>query len=128
MSGTAADDEQGDEVERTSSLSAPTMLLEGHGAAVNSVKFSSDGNLLASASSDKSVMLWRTFASGSSNYLVLNGHRNAVLELHWSNKDDETLYTASADSKSGLPLTRLPGIDEGTMSRLERTFVNEMVL
>lgn len=102
VSGTAADDEQDDVVERTSSLSAPTLVLEGHGAPVNSVKFSSDGNLLASASSDKSIMLWRTFASGSSNYLVMNGHRNAVLELHWSAKDDDTIYTASADKTVGI--------------------------
>ena len=45
-------------VPRTSSLDAPTMLLHGHGDAVNSVKISPQGNVLATGSNDKTVFLW----------------------------------------------------------------------
>ena len=45
-------------IPRTSSLEAPTMLLTGHGDAVLSLKFSPDGEHLASGSRDHSVFLW----------------------------------------------------------------------
>ena len=45
-------------VPRTSSLDAPTMLLQGHGEAVTSVKINPQGNVLATASCDKTVFLW----------------------------------------------------------------------
>ncbi|KMS65438.1 hypothetical protein BVRB_035990 [Beta vulgaris subsp. vulgaris] len=40
---------------RTSSLPAPTMLLTGHGAAVNVNRFNGDGSVLASGSFDKQI-------------------------------------------------------------------------
>ena len=42
----------------TSSLEAPIVLLEGHAAAVNDVKFSTDGKFIATAGSDACVRLW----------------------------------------------------------------------
>ena len=45
-------------VPRTSSLEAPTMLLTGPGDAVLSLKFSPDGQHLASGSRDHLVFLW----------------------------------------------------------------------
>lgn len=40
---------------RTSNLKAPIMLLEGHGAEINAVKFSPDGQSIASVSVDKQI-------------------------------------------------------------------------
>lgn len=73
-----------------------------------SVKFSPDGQLLASASFDKQIcmcriisslksikrsslsfthrfvtVLWRVYGT-CENFLVLKGHKNAVLEVAWS--------------------------------------------
>jgi hypothetical protein len=41
--------------QRSSRLAAPTMMLEGHGAAVTGVAFSPDGEVLASCSKDRSI-------------------------------------------------------------------------
>jgi len=86
--------------ERTSSLQAPIMLLEGHQAEVNVVKFSSDGQSIATAGADKQILLWDVYGD-CTNYAVLKGHKNAVLELHWSN-DNEFLFTASADKTAAI--------------------------
>lgn len=81
---------------RTSELPAPIMRLEGHEGELFTCKFSSDGDLFASAGHDKRVFLWRTFHPECENFATLVGHKSAVLELHWS-ADSERLVTASAD-------------------------------
>jgi WD40 repeat protein len=43
---------------RTSSLKSPIMLLEGHQAELNTVKFSPDGQSLASAGVDKQIRMF----------------------------------------------------------------------
>jgi len=86
------------EVPRTSDLFAPTVKLEGHKGGVHGVRFSPDGNLLASVSFGKEVFLWKVFseADGCENYGSLVGHKNAVLQASWS-ADGEMLATCSAD-------------------------------
>ena len=125
-------------VHRTSSLSAPTMLLTGHGDAVMSLKFSPSGQALASGSRDKSVNLWNVWGDCKvrqrpgypsrrpasltatlfhppclQNYMVLNGHHNAVLEVQWSG-DGERLLSCSADktvrawdAETGQPVKKM---------------------
>lgn len=69
-------------IQRTSNLQAPTMQLSGHSGEIYDVCFSPDGTCLASASFDKSVFCWRTYGD-CDNYMVLRGHKNAVLQVHW---------------------------------------------
>lgn len=80
---------------RTSDLFAPTMLLTGHEAAVYAAKFDPTGNCLASASFDRTILVWNVYGE-CENTMILKGHKNAILELHWST-DGSHLFTASAD-------------------------------
>ena len=100
---------------RTSALAAPIMLLTGHSDQVFSIKFSPAGDVVASGSHDKTVLLWRTYGEECENFLVLRGHKNAVLDLHWS-PDGEQIITCSPDrtvrswdALTGEQLLRLSG-------------------
>lgn len=57
-------------ISRTSNLSAPIIQLSGHEGEVFSLRFSPDGQCLASASFDKSIFLWRTYDENE-NYMVI---------------------------------------------------------
>ena len=85
--------------DRTSSLAAPNVMLTGHDGPVYSITFDQSGRYLASASMDKQIFLWDIFSSNGesscNNYNVLSGHKNAVLEIHWDQKDH--LLSCSAD-------------------------------
>ncbi|KAG1666813.1 hypothetical protein FOA52_011654 [Chlamydomonas sp. UWO 241] len=82
-------------IKRTSNLQAPIMQLSGHGAEVFSLNFSPDGLSIASGGFDKLVYLWRTFGE-CENYMVMKGHKNAVLEVQWTT-DGDRLVSCSAD-------------------------------
>lgn len=62
-------------ITRSSTLLAPTMLLTGHQAAVYTLKFDSTGLQLASAGADRAIFLWDTRGE-CHNYNVLQGHKN----------------------------------------------------
>ncbi|RDA95596.1 hypothetical protein CP533_1172 [Ophiocordyceps camponoti-saundersi (nom. inval.)] len=81
---------------RTSSLLAPVMQLTGHSGEIFAAKFDPTGDLIASGSMDRSIMLWRTYGE-CENYGLLNGHKGAILDLQWS-RDSGTLFSASADT------------------------------
>lgn len=80
---------------RTSGLKAPIMLLEGHGGEVYTCRMSPNGEHLASAGFDRSILLWNIYGN-CENFCALEGHKNAILEVNWST-DGSRLYSASAD-------------------------------
>lgn len=101
-----------DGIRRTSNLLAPIMQLVGHGGEVLGMRFSPDGQTLASASADRTLLLWRTYDE-CENFMMLRGHKNAVLEVHWFS-NGETLLSCSADksvrcwdTEAGVQVKRL---------------------
>ncbi|KAJ9162050.1 WD40 repeat-like protein [Coniochaeta hoffmannii] len=102
---------------RTSGIQAPVMELSGHSGEIFSAKFDPTGNLIASGSFDRNIMLWRTYGD-CENYGMLTGHKGAVLDLQWS-RDSEILFSASADMHlaswdltSGARIRRYVGHEE----------------
>lgn len=91
---------------RTSSLPAPELTLTGHEGAVYGIAFDPQGQHLASAGLDRKIFLWDLFpksgaeSEGCVNYNVLSGHKNAILQLLWSNANQ--LITCSADRTIAL--------------------------
>ncbi|KAK3489975.1 WD40-repeat-containing domain protein [Neurospora crassa] len=120
LTRTSATGSSGDLIQtapRTSSLQAPVMELSGHSGEIFAAKFDPTGNLIASGSMDRTIMLWRTYGD-CENYGVLNGHKGAILDLQWS-RDSEILFSASADMHlaswdltSGTRIRRYVGHEE----------------
>ena len=62
----------------------PTMQLTGHQSEIYTLKFSPDGDYLASAGNDRQIFFWDVSAGEAPrNVGVLKGHKNAILELAW---------------------------------------------
>ena len=87
---------------RSSSLPAPSLALDGHEGPVYGVSFSRNGAHLASASRDKTVLVWDLHGEGGvTNSSVLRGHKNAVTSVAWDVEGDRVL-TSSADGTVGV--------------------------
>ncbi|OAY63721.1 COMPASS-like H3K4 histone methylase component WDR5B [Ananas comosus] len=69
--------------------------LSAHTGAVSCVKFSNDGRLLASASLDRTVVVYPA-ASSFSPLATLSGHQEGISDLAWSS-DSHYLCSASDD-------------------------------
>jgi len=69
--------------------------MTGHQNVVNDVKYSPDVKLIASASFDKSVRLWR--ASDGQYMATFRGHVQAVYTVAWS-ADSRLIVSGSKDS------------------------------
>ncbi|KAJ5697203.1 hypothetical protein N7488_010887, partial [Penicillium malachiteum] len=74
---------------------AELQILEGHSGEINSVAFSSNNQLLASASSDKTVRLWDPITGALKQ--ILEGHSGQVTSVAFS-PDNQLLASASKDS------------------------------
>jgi Prp8 binding protein len=59
------------------------------------MKFNPDGNVIASGSHDKEIFLWYIHGE-CKNFMVMRGHKNAVLDLHWTT-DGSQIISASPD-------------------------------
>src|SRR5207247_580997 len=68
--------------------------LEGHSSAVNSVAWSADSSLLASASHDQTVKIWD--AKTGDCLQTIKGHSSWVSSVAWS-ADSSLLASASSD-------------------------------
>lgn len=86
--------------------------LEGHTQNVLGVSFSPDGQMIASASADKTIKLWRS--DGSPHLPPLTGHKGAVTSVSFSPSGD-LIASGSADKtvklwrKDGNLVRTLPG-------------------
>ena len=102
---------------RASALQSPVMELTGHSGEVFAARFDPTGQCIASGSMDRSILLWRS-SDTCENYGILTGHKQAVLDLHWS-RDSKVLFSASADMylaswdvETGERIRRHPGHEE----------------
>ncbi|AFZ80966.1 U5 small nuclear ribonucleoprotein subunit, putative [Theileria equi strain WA] len=89
-----------EDLERTSGLSSPNILLTGHEGDVYALEFSPDGQFLATGGKDKTILLFQVYGE-CLNFGVLEGHKNAVLELHWD-ATGGLLYSCSADHTAAI--------------------------
>jgi WD40 repeat protein/serine/threonine protein kinase len=75
-------------------------VLRGHSAAVNSLAFSPDGSLLATASHDKTL---RLIPTGAGETRVFSGHTDEVWQVAFSsNKQSHLIASASKDTSIRL--------------------------
>src|SRR5712691_5503652 len=72
--------------------------LAGHTKAINSVAWSSDGQLLASGSADHTVRIWN--GQSGAHLSTLQGHTNPVHSVAWS--PDGQLFVSQSDTTMRL--------------------------
>ena len=77
----------------------PLRELEGHAAAITTVRFDPSGGLLATASQDETIRLWELEAGGRSH--VLQGHENWVNDLAFG-PQGTTLVSGGRDQELRL--------------------------
>ncbi|NES81755.1 MAG: hypothetical protein F6K10_10310 [Moorea sp. SIO2B7] len=73
--------------------------LNGYQGAIYSVDFSPDGNIIATASSDNTVKLWKRNSNEKAykDYKTLSGHKGVVYTVAFS-PDGSIMATGSSDN------------------------------
>eukprot|EP00456_Euglypha_rotunda_P031229 TRINITY_DN24335_c0_g1_i1.p1 TRINITY_DN24335_c0_g1~~TRINITY_DN24335_c0_g1_i1.p1 ORF type:complete len:134 (-),score=9.15 TRINITY_DN24335_c0_g1_i1:71-472(-) len=71
--------------------------LVGHKRAVSSLKFSQNGEYLASSSADRTVRIWKP-STGDFVGALENGHEAGINDLAWS--DSSQLLATAADDRT----------------------------
>lgn len=89
----------------------------GHSGEIFCARFDPSGAHIASGSMDRNIFLWKT-TGDCENYGMLEGHKSAILDLHWS-RDSQVIYSASADMtvaswnvETGERIRKHPGHEE----------------
>ncbi|KAL9659439.1 hypothetical protein QQ045_024245 [Rhodiola kirilowii] len=81
------------------------MMLTGHQSDIYTMKFNPEGTVIASGSHDREIFPWHVhgecknlwfFFLKRKNFMVLKGHKNAVLDLQWTT-DGSQIISASPD-------------------------------
>jgi hypothetical protein len=99
--------------------------LKGHKATINSLAYSSDGAILASASHDGTAKLWNT--AKSQELLTLTGHRGPILKIVFSPQgeivatfgSDGTLRLWEVNTGQQVALRRLWEVKTGQQVAME---------
>ncbi|KAK9477492.1 WD40-repeat-containing domain protein [Lipomyces japonicus] len=87
-------------VERTSDLQAPIIQLSGHTGEIYASRFDDSGQIIASGSQDRTILLWNTYGANE-NFGIIKGHKGAILDLAFS-RDSKYVYSASTDATLGV--------------------------
>ncbi|KAK7206144.1 WD repeat-containing protein [Myxozyma melibiosi] len=87
-------------VQRTSNIQAPIIQLSGHTGEVYACRFDDSGEIIASGSQDRTILLWNTYGANE-NFGVIKGHKGAILDLAFS-RDSRQVYSASSDATLGV--------------------------
>lgn len=72
-----------------------------HDAEVLGIEFSSTGRSCLTASGDKTIKIFSVYSEEHECLAALKGHKNAILEAHWSS-DCDRIYSCSADETCAL--------------------------
>ncbi|KAK0633843.1 WD40-repeat-containing domain protein [Immersiella caudata] len=100
---------------------AESLTLRGHKSRVNSVVFSHDGSLIASASDDKTIQIWDS--TTGAHQRTITGHGGKVSSVDFSHHNKTVLATSSDgsariwDASSGSCLRTLEGSNNGAAIR-----------
>eukprot|EP00924_Labyrinthula_sp_SR-Ha-C_P003832 augustus_masked-scaffold_3-processed-gene-6.55-mRNA-1 protein AED:0.38 eAED:0.42 QI:0/-1/0/1/-1/1/1/0/328 len=81
----------------TKKLAKNTLCLTGHSGTATSTKFSPTGDLLATAGSDKKLLLWDIFSTSCENILEIRVGKNSIQDVCWS-PNSKLIFGASADA------------------------------
>jgi WD40 repeat protein len=98
--------------------------FSGHNGAVLGIAFSSNGQLLATASTDRTAKVWDVSAGASAPPLTLHGHTGPVLDVAFS-PDGTRLVTVSGDGTARVYALNIDDLITIAKSRLTRSLTEQ---